>query len=111
MSALDKYVAVLCYNARKCVNEDRLMLNAKLPMIYEDFLAFLLEKLSPEDILSFKASPKAQERADELMDRNNSGEITKEERGELDRMVEIDLMISVLKARAVAMQKEHDYIG
>jgi hypothetical protein len=25
------------------------MLNVKLPMIYEDFLDFLLEKLSPED--------------------------------------------------------------
>jgi hypothetical protein len=93
------------------VNEDDKMLNATLPIVYEDFLNFLLEKLSPEDILSFKASPKAQERADELMERNNSGEITKDERGELERMMEIDLMITVLKARAVTMQKEHDYIG
>lgn len=87
------------------------MLNAKLPVIYEDFLDFLLEKLSAEDILNFKASPNAQQRADELMERNNAGEITREERGELERMMEIDLMISVLKARAVAMQKEHDYIS
>ncbi|HRF94715.1 MAG TPA: hypothetical protein PLZ51_05970 [Aggregatilineales bacterium] len=81
------------------------MLNAKLPIIYEDFLDFLLEKLSPEDILSFKASSNAQQRADELTELNKSGQINREERAELEQMIEIDLMISVLKASAMVMQK------
>ncbi|MDX2076465.1 MAG: hypothetical protein SFZ02_08560 [bacterium] len=81
------------------------MLNAKLPMIYEDFLDFLLEKLSPEDILSFKASSNAQQRADELTELNKSGQINREERAELEQMIEIDLMLSLLKVRAMAIQK------
>jgi hypothetical protein len=69
---------------------------------YEDLLAYLSDKVTPEAILAFTVSEAAQERADELLERNNEGTLTAEEAAELDQMLQADRLVSVLKARAIS---------
>lgn len=84
----------------------------KYPDISEDFVEFLVSKLSPEDILTFKISAEVQQRADELTELNKSGEITLDERAELARMMDWNSTISLLKARAMRIlgtrNREHN---
>jgi hypothetical protein len=78
------------------------------PDISKDFLEFLIERLSPEEIISFKVSPETQQRADELTERNKSGEITPDEWAELQRMMDWNSTLSVLKVRAMKMLSERN---
>lgn len=80
----------------------------KHPDVSEDFLEFLIERLSPEDIIGFKVSPETQQRADELTERNKSGEITPEERAELQRMMDWNSTLSLLKVRAMKILSEQN---
>ncbi len=73
---------------------------AILPPIYDDLLDFLIEKATPREILGFKASPGAEARAEELLEKNNAGTLTPEEASELKQMLDVDRLVSVLKARA-----------
>jgi hypothetical protein len=61
--------------------------------VYDDFLDYLVEKATPTEILAFQPSPQALERAEILLDRNNDGELTAEERAELDQMLQMDRLV------------------
>lgn len=78
---------------------------AQIPPIYDELLDYLLEKATPEEILAFKASEKADERAADLLDRNNAGIVTPAEALELEQMLYFDRKISILKAKAAATLK------
>jgi hypothetical protein len=73
---------------------------ALLPSIYDDLLDFLIEKATPREILRFKASAAAETRAEELLEKNNAGTLTPDEMAELKHMLDVDRLVSVLKARA-----------
>jgi hypothetical protein len=77
----------------------------QIPLIYDELLDFLLERATPEEILAFKASEKAEERAEYLLDGNNAGILSPEERIELQQMTYFDRKISVLKAQAAVTAK------
>lgn len=74
---------------------------ATLSPVYNDLLDFLIEKATPQEILAFKASRIAEERAEELLEKNSAGTLTPEETVELQQMLEVDRLVSVLKARAL----------
>ncbi|MEO8397512.1 MAG: hypothetical protein ABI700_31230 [Chloroflexota bacterium] len=74
--------------------------------IYDDFLDYLIEKATPTEILAFQPSPKALERAEILLDHSTEGTLTPDERAELDQMLQMDRLVSVLKARALATLKK-----
>ena len=74
--------------------------------IYDDFLDYLIEKATPTEILAFQPSAKALERAEILLDRSSEGTLTTDERAELDQMLQMDRLVSVLKARALATLKK-----
>jgi hypothetical protein len=74
--------------------------------VYDDFLDYLIEKATPAEILAFQPSPQALERAETLLDRSSEGELTLDERAELDQMLQMDRLVSVLKARALAALKK-----
>ncbi len=78
----------------------------QIPLIYDELLDFLLEWATPEEILAFKASDRAEERAEDLLDRNNVGTLTPEEKLELQQMLYFDRKISVLKAQAAVIRQE-----
>lgn len=70
--------------------------------IYNDLLDYLIEKATPAEILAFQPSDQAQARAELLLERSSEGTLTPEERAELDQMLQVDRLVSVLKARALA---------
>lgn len=72
-----------------------------LSPVYDDLLDFLVEKATPEEILAFAPSEAAQERAEELLEKNNAGTLTPDEYAELQQMLQVDRLVSVLKARAI----------
>lgn len=77
------------------------MATAIFPPLYDEFLDFLVERVTPAEILAFKASDEAQRRAERLTERNQAGTLTPEEAAELEQMLELELLLSVLKAKAL----------
>ncbi len=67
---------------------------------YDEILNFFAQGPSPQDVMSFHPSPKAQERARYLLDRNETGELTAEEASELDQLVELEHLMQMVKAKA-----------
>ena len=57
---------------------------------------------SPSEIVQFRPSLAAQERARYLLQCNKSGDLTAEEAAELERLGELEHMMQLVKARARA---------
>jgi hypothetical protein len=76
------------------------MMATLIPTIYDELIDFLVDKASPEEILAFKPSPRAQMRAEVLLDRNNAGVLTPEEQLELEQMLYFERRVALLKAQA-----------
>lgn len=74
----------------------------QIPSAYDELIAYLAERATPEEILAFTISDAAQERAELLLDKNQDGTLTLEERVELDQMAHFDRLVSMLKADALA---------
>lgn len=77
----------------------------QIPPVYDELIDYLIERATPEEILAFAPSPRAEERAEELLDRNNAGTLSPPEVIELEQMLYFDRRISLLKARAAASLK------
>jgi len=74
--------------------------------VYDELVEYLARAATAEQILAFKVSEAMQQRADELLDRNNDDELTAEEQAELQQMLHFDRMVSLLKARAARPLKQ-----
>jgi len=68
-----------------------------------DELAFFLANLSPRKVLAYKASPKAQERVNILLEKNSSIGLTADENAEMERYMTVEHIVRLAKAKA--MQK------
>lgn len=68
---------------------------------YDEFLEYLAQKASPDEIIAFRASPTAQRRADELTELNKTGTLSDTEKIELEQMLHFNRLVSRLKAKAV----------
>jgi hypothetical protein len=77
----------------------------KITPIYDEFADFLITSASPAKILAFKPSEAAQARARELTEKNKTGTLTPEEAEELEQMMEVELMMNLLKAKAAVALK------
>lgn len=82
------------------------MATAYLLPLYDEFLSYLVEKATPSEILAFQPSEAAQEYARDLLERNNEGTLTPEERYTLEQMLQFERMMSVLKSKALAALKQ-----
>jgi hypothetical protein len=80
-------------------------MSANVLPAFDAFLDYLVEKATPQEILAFSVSEEEQERAGELLERQNAGKLTPDEKMELDRMLEFDRWISLIKAKALAAMK------
>ncbi|MEK7685099.1 MAG: hypothetical protein AAB466_06735 [Verrucomicrobiota bacterium] len=65
-----------------------------------EFLAFLARGPQPSEIIAFRPSEAAVERARELLRRNKQGHLTPEEEAEMDDIGELDHVITQVKAQA-----------
>ena len=77
------------------------MATANLLPLYDEFLDYLVENATPQEILTFQATPQAKAYADDLLERNQAGTLTPEEAQILAQMLDFERMMSVLKAKAL----------
>lgn len=82
------------------------MATARVTSPYTSFVEYLLEKMTPEEILAYQASEAEQERADELTEKNKEGILTPHEREELQEMMNLEALIHLLKVRAMVALKQ-----
>ncbi|GAB4516053.1 MAG: hypothetical protein OHK0046_20600 [Anaerolineae bacterium] len=73
-----------------------------VPLIYDELLDYLIDNATPQEILDFKPSRKAEARAAYLLEQNNAGSLSPAEKIELEQMLYFDRKLSVLKAKAAA---------
>jgi hypothetical protein len=68
--------------------------------VYQEVLDFLINRPTPEEITTFKVSPLAQTRLQELLEKNRSATLSSMELAELDVYEQLEYMMTLLKARA-----------
>jgi hypothetical protein len=66
-----------------------------------DELAYFLASLSPKKVLSFKISPKAQERVNFLIHKNKEAGLSDSENAEMERYMVFEHIIQLAKAKAI----------
>lgn len=70
----------------------------------EEMADFLARRPTVEEILAFRLSEEALDRARNLLARSKDETLTAEERHELDRMIVLDDIIGLIRARALENQ-------
>ena len=70
--------------------------------IFEDVAPFIVDKLPPDEVLSFRAAPRAQERFSELSQVIKSGQATPDERAEMEDNIRLEQGLQLATARARA---------
>lgn len=70
------------------------------PTLFNEILDFLISSPTPEQIIGFQTSKALNNRLNDLLDRNNDGRITAEERVELNEFLQIGHFMNMLKIRA-----------
>lgn len=78
------------------------MTSGAMPMLplYEQILEFLVESPSTQEIINFRPDEEAQRRFSQLLAFNRERKLSSQEEEELDHYVQIDRMMSRLKAKA-----------
>lgn len=67
---------------------------------YDEIVDLFARGTPPEEILKYRPSQTAQNRASELLARNKTGELTPEEQAELDQLGDLEHLMQLVKARA-----------
>ena len=68
--------------------------------VYDD-LAQFLASLSPRRVIAYKATPKAQARVNELLEKNRTIGLTEEENAEMERHMTVEHIVRLAKAKAL----------
>lgn len=75
------------------------MSQASMTSPVEEVVEFFSRGPSREEIAAFRLSEAAQERLRELLRKNSAGELTPDEQRQLDQMVLLDDVVSLIRAR------------
>lgn len=73
--------------------------------LYDKFIDYLSQKATPEEILAFQLSEEEQQYARELVERNNAGTLTAEEKLQVQALLQFERTASKLKAKALSTLK------
>jgi hypothetical protein len=73
---------------------------------YDEVVDLFARGSSSAEILAFRPSAETQERVRQLLARNKTGELTADEEAELERFGELEHLMQLVKARALAYAKE-----
>jgi hypothetical protein len=68
--------------------------------VYLDLIGFIAAGTTPEAVADFQPSPKAQQRLAALIEREKAGNLSPEEKAELDHFMELEHILRMAKARA-----------
>lgn len=74
----------------------------EIPQAYLEVLDFLVTRPTSQEIVAFKVSPEAQERLRWLLDKTRAGTLTESEVAELDVYEQLEHLMILMKARAIA---------
>jgi len=72
----------------------------KTGKVYDDIIEFIAAGTTPETVINFKLSAAAQDRLDDFVYRHGMGELTPEEKKELDYFMVLEHIMRLAKARA-----------
>ncbi len=67
---------------------------------YAEFVDFIVEGMTPEQIIAYEPSEKAQQRVDDLVWALKNDSISPDERAELNHHVELEHITQMAKAKA-----------
>lgn len=67
--------------------------------IYDE-IAELLANMNPAKVVQFHASKEAQQRLEELLEKNKEGMLTEDEKIEIERFMAVEHIVRLAKARA-----------
>ncbi|MGH1397456.1 MAG: hypothetical protein ACRAVC_25975 [Trichormus sp.] len=73
----------------------------EIPEVYQEVLDFLIKRPTPEEIITFKVSARAQIRLQELLEKNRTGSLSQMELAQLDVYEQLEHLMILLKARAM----------
>jgi hypothetical protein len=73
---------------------------AEYNSVYDE-LAYFLASLSPRKVLQYKASPKAQERVNFLLLKNQNGGLNTDESAEMERYMTLEHIIRLAKSKSL----------
>ncbi|MBD2181731.1 hypothetical protein H6S82_15855 [Planktothrix sp. FACHB-1355] len=76
----------------------------KTHKIYDEFIDFIAQGTTPETMTKFQFSETTKERIEDLVYLAKSGELSLEDKKELDELLFVDHLITMIKAKA------HQYI-
>ena len=74
---------------------------------YEEIIDFIAAGTTPESVVAFHPSDAVQQRAAELVDRSNDGNLSAEEQSELEDYLQLEHIMIMAKARA----RQHTQLG
>jgi len=67
---------------------------------YEEIIDFIAAGTTPQNVIAFRPSEAAQERVADLLSREKEGELSSDEKSELDRYLQLEHLMRLAKARA-----------
>lgn len=73
--------------------------SVKTTKIYDEIVDFIASGTTPESVINFKLSDIAQERLDNLVYQRTIGNLTPEEKKELDTFLTLEHIMTLAKAR------------
>ncbi|MFQ4146272.1 hypothetical protein [Chlorogloeopsis sp. ULAP02] len=68
--------------------------------VYDEIIDFIASGTTPQSVVNFKISEAAQERLEDLVYRHKMGELTSEDKKELDHFLTLEYIMTLAKARA-----------
>ncbi|MCP6760034.1 MAG: hypothetical protein NHB32_15070 [Fischerella sp. CENA71] len=68
--------------------------------VYDEIIDFIAAGTTPQSVIDFKLSNAAQERLEDLVYKHKMGELTPQERKELDHFLTLEHIMTLAKARA-----------
>lgn len=74
--------------------------SVKTTKVYDDIIDFIAAGTTPQSVIDFKISSTAQERLEDLVDKHKMGELSSEEKKELDGFLFLEHIMRLAKARA-----------
>ena len=75
------------------------MTNAAVPS-YLEIIDFIAAGTTPQSVIDYGPSPEAQRRVEDLITREKEGQLSPEEKSELDHFMDLEHILRMAKARA-----------
>ena len=71
-----------------------------IPRAYEEVIEFIAAGTSPRNVVAFRPSKTARERASDLIHREKAATLSPDEKSELDHYLQLEHLMRLAKARA-----------